>query len=110
MVLEEFLRTHAENEIRDPIKRVLLERDLWAVFDWSASSTDDRLSQSRELQVRLAEVMRRLALTTDEIKSLPETYSQALASGVTWDFVRGLKIRLRSSSMRRMRLRIGTKL
>jgi hypothetical protein len=81
MVLDEFLRTHAENEIRDPIKRVLLKRDLWAVFDWSASSTDDHLTQRRELQVRLAEVMRRLALTSDEIKSLPETYTQALASG-----------------------------
>jgi hypothetical protein len=34
-VLDEFLQTHAENLIRDLVKRAVLQRDLWAVFDWS---------------------------------------------------------------------------
>ena len=34
-VLDEFLQVHAETMIHDPIKRAILQRDLWAVFDWS---------------------------------------------------------------------------
>ena len=33
-VLDEFLQTHAERLIPDPLKRAILQRDLWAVFDW----------------------------------------------------------------------------
>jgi hypothetical protein len=79
-VLDEFLRDHAENQIRDPAKRALLQRVLWAVFDWSARG-DNRTAERRELQIRLARVMRRLALTREEIKSLPDNYAQAIASG-----------------------------
>src|SRR5712692_203818 len=81
-ILDEFLRAHAENQIRDPAKKALLQRNLWAVFDWSAPSGGDHAAERRELQVRLAEVLRRLALTSEEIKSLPDNYAQAVASGV----------------------------
>jgi len=80
-VLDEFLRTHAENQIRDPAKRALLQRNLWAVFDWSARRGDNHIGERRELQIRLARVLRRLALTGEEIKSLPDNYAQAIASG-----------------------------
>jgi hypothetical protein len=79
-VLDEFLRTHGENEIRDPVKRAVLQRNLWAVFDWSALGGDHAVER-RELQIRLAEVLRRLALTSSEIKSLLDNYAQAVASG-----------------------------
>jgi len=85
-VLDEFLRTHAENQIHDPLERAILQRDLWAVFDWSAQQNS--LSQrptydteKRELQTRLAEALRRLALTPEEIAALPANYGQAVASG-----------------------------
>jgi hypothetical protein len=84
-VLDEFLQAHAENQIHDPVKRAILQRDLWAVFDWSVQQhsyqgpTYDQ--QKRELQTRLAEVLRRLALTAEEIHSLPANYGQAIASG-----------------------------
>ncbi|MGA2075542.1 MAG: hypothetical protein ABSH52_18790 [Terriglobia bacterium] len=80
-ILDEFLRTHGENEIRDPIKMALFQHNLWAVFDWSAIMGGDHAAERRELQIRLAEVLRRLALTSDEIKSLPDNYTQAAASG-----------------------------
>ncbi len=85
-VLDEFLQTHAENLIRDPVKRAMLQRDLWAVFDWSVQQFPGRdrpqyAKQKQELQARLAEVLRRLALTPAELKSLPDNYSQAVASG-----------------------------
>src|ERR1039458_874113 len=85
-VLDEFLRTHAENLIHDPIKRAMLQRDLWAVFDWSVQRFPARdrppyTKEKEELQARLAEVLRRLKLTPEELKSLPDNYSQATASG-----------------------------
>src|SRR6266849_3440303 len=33
-VLDEFLRTHAQTQVRDPAKRALFASKLWAVFDW----------------------------------------------------------------------------
>jgi hypothetical protein len=85
-VLDEFLTTHGEMLIRDPLKRAMFERDLWAVFDWSIAQFPARgrptyAKEKQELQVRLAEVLRRIALTPDEMKALPDTYAQAVASG-----------------------------
>jgi hypothetical protein len=80
-VLDEFLRTHGENQIRDPVRKAMLQRELWAIFDWSVPNDGDHAAERRELQFRLAEVLRRLALTSDEIKSLPDNYTQAVASG-----------------------------
>jgi len=80
-VLDEFLRTHAERQVRDPLKRAIFQHDLWAIFDWSARRSDTHPTERRELQIRLAEVLRRLALTSEEIKSLPDNYAQAVASG-----------------------------
>src|SRR5262249_27896522 len=55
----------------------VFQRDLWALFDWSARSTDHESSR-RELQRRLAEVLRHLALTQEQIGALPDTYAQAI--------------------------------
>lgn len=81
------METHGENLTRDPIKRALFIRDLWAVFDWSVSrapmNTNDPTygTEKRELQERLAEILHRLSLTSQEIESLPDNYAQALGSG-----------------------------
>jgi hypothetical protein len=85
-VLDEFLQTHAENLIRDPIKHALLQRDLWAVFDWSVQQRSrlkrpDYTEEKRKLQMRLAESLRRLALSSKEVAAFPDTYAQAVASG-----------------------------
>jgi hypothetical protein len=87
-VLDEFLQTHAETLLQDPLKRAMLQSDLWAVFDWSVEEYSEATGQSagysnekRELQIRLADVLKRLALTPEQIKSLPNNYAQAVASG-----------------------------
>ncbi len=85
-LLDEFLKSHGENLIHDPVKRVLLQRDLWTVFDWSVqqrsgSGRPEYNSEKRELQTRLAEVLKRMALTPKEIEALPDNYAQAVASG-----------------------------
>jgi plasmid stabilization system protein ParE len=77
--LDEFLRSHAERAVQDPLKRAIFQRDLWAVFDWAAAG-DDLPEQRRELETRLAEAMRRVAITPKQVRALPETYAAAVAS------------------------------
>ncbi len=77
--LDEFLRVHAERAVQDPLKRAIMQRDLWAIFDWAAADGDPP-RQRRELEARLAEAIRRVALTADEIRALPDTYAAALAA------------------------------
>jgi hypothetical protein len=87
--LDQFLAAHAEKEVRDPLRRALLQRDLWAVFEpWAVPSANDPGAArglrrpTRELQGRLARVIHRLALPADQIRALPDTYAAAIASGV----------------------------
>lgn len=77
--LDEFLRSHAERTVRDPLKRAILQHDLWAVFDWAAAG-DDLPQQRHDLEVRLAEAIRRLALTPKQVRALPDTYVAAVAA------------------------------
>jgi hypothetical protein len=77
--LDEFLRSHAERALQDPLKRAILQRDLWAVFDWAAAG-DDLPQERRELEIRLAEAVRRVALTPEQVHALPDTYAAAVAA------------------------------
>lgn len=79
-VLDEFLSTHAENLIRDPLKRAMFQRDLWAVFDWSASQAEPYPSERQALQTRLAQIVRRVALSKEQIDSLPDNYTLEIRS------------------------------
>jgi hypothetical protein len=76
--LDEFLRTHAEQQVRDPVRRAIFLRDLWAVFDWSARDGGNYELERRELQVRLAEVLRRVAPAAAELAALPDNYEAAI--------------------------------
>lgn len=79
-VLDEFLSTHGEKAINDPLKRALLQRDLWAVFDWTTDCVDCQQTSAGKsnLQTRLVQVIKRLALSPEQIASLPNTYKQAI--------------------------------
>ena len=82
--LDEFLRTHAERALADPLKHAILQHDFWAVFDWAAARDEEDVQFRRErneLCLRLAEAIRRLALTAQEIRALPDNYSAAVAAG-----------------------------
>ena len=81
-VLDEFLSTHAENLIRDPLKCAMFQRDLWAVFDWLASQTEPYSSERQALEIRLAQTIKRVALPKDEILSLPDNYTLAVKSNI----------------------------
>lgn len=73
-VLDEFSSSHAERLITDPVRRAVFQHDLWRVFDWAdeVSVRETNGAAARELQVRLAQAMRRVALTRPEINRLPD--------------------------------------
>ncbi len=77
-VLEEFLRDKGELLIDDPLKRAVLQRDLWLVANWLAGKPDD--DARKRLGPLLAKVIRRLALTPEQIAKLPDNYAAAVAS------------------------------
>ena len=81
-VLDEFLSTQTEGLIRDTLKRAIFQRDLWAVFDWLASQTEPYPAQRRDLEIRLAKIIKRVALSKNAIGSLPDNYTLAVESGV----------------------------
>jgi hypothetical protein len=89
-ILDEFINSHAEKLIQDPLKRVLLQHDLWELFDWAAMPGRISYRQERnELESRLAIVIRRLALTTNEIASLPDNYAESVQNDLP-DLPQGL--------------------
>jgi hypothetical protein len=77
--LDEFLQAHAERLEQAPLKRAVLQHDLWAIFDW-ASRNQAAPYARRALESRIAVAIRRLALTANEARALPDTYAAAVAS------------------------------
>ena len=76
-LFDEFVDRDGHALIRDPLKRALLQHDLWFVFDWLAQ--DDHHGR-RALRSRVAKAIRQLALTKLQIEQLPDTYLQAIES------------------------------
>jgi hypothetical protein len=74
-VLDEFLVTHADDLVREPLKRAMFQHDLWAVFDWAVSQPEPYSSERQALAKCLAQIIRRVALSKEEILSLPDNYA-----------------------------------
>ncbi len=77
-----------EIEVYSDVKRALLQRHLWAVFDWAtvrrAPSWDEpqELKATRfKIQRKIAALMKRLALSEAEILALPNPMKAAAKSG-----------------------------
>lgn len=83
-VLDEFVRGKGETLVADPVRRAVLQRDLWLAFNWLAVRPDghDELSSpaGKRLGTLLAGVVRRLALTPEQVAALPDNYAAAVAS------------------------------
>lgn len=86
-LLNEFLDSHGENLVAQPLKRAKLQHDLWAVFDWLADPYVENVSKTthfgverRALRTLLAPAIRRLALSAEQIDQLPDNFRAAVAS------------------------------
>jgi hypothetical protein len=84
-LLDEFLDKQGEGLVKDSLKRALLQRDLWTLFDWAADpdwlKLDEKyhfVNERRELQTRLGRVIPRLALSANQIEQLPDNYAAAV--------------------------------
>ncbi len=98
-VLDEFLRCRGGRMIDDPLRRVMLQRDLWAVFDLLHDDPNESLplrmpvvppypprsaaqnARAAELARKLAAVIRALAVPRELIERLPDNYQAATAGG-----------------------------
>jgi hypothetical protein len=82
-LLNEFVEKQGEKLIDDPLKRAALQRDLWLVFNWLAQNKDsiDKGSSRERLGIPVSKVIRRLALTPEQIAKLPDNYAGAVKSG-----------------------------
>jgi hypothetical protein len=88
-VLDEFNKG-GESLIANPVKRAMLQRDLWLVFSWLESSHNEfygfgggpeewRARQER-LRTPLAHAIGRVAASPAEIAALPDTFAAAVAA------------------------------
>jgi hypothetical protein len=73
-VLENFIQSNSAQLIKDTLRRALLQRMLWALFDHFALLHENPTPEKREIEVRLVKIMKSVALTDDEIKTLPDNY------------------------------------
>ena len=77
--LDRFLDS-GQDFVKEPLKRAILQRDLWAIFVSTADPNLPHQVERRELQKRLAQVIRQIALSSDEIRQLPDNLQQAVRS------------------------------
>lgn len=86
-ILDEFLAARTPPMPEGAWQRVLLQRDLWAAFDYVAWYPDDWVHQTadepqaRALRQRLARAIARLAVDEADIRNLPDNYTQAAKAG-----------------------------
>jgi hypothetical protein len=86
-LLDECLAKPEQIRPADPVRRAMLQRDLWAPFDYLISRNIVRAGDTQTRQQRddfcrkLAALIRTLTLTPAEIQSLPDTYTLAINSG-----------------------------
>jgi hypothetical protein len=74
-LLDEFIATHAELLVDDPVKRALFQRNLWAVFLWLNEGTTVERERD-QLERRIAAIIKSVALTDEEIGRLPHNFTR----------------------------------
>lgn len=85
-LLDEFLQKDGAGMITDPLKRVVLLRDLWAAHDFLTEQNIRRYGsletrhRREQLGGKLARVIASLALPRKIIETLPDTYAAAVRS------------------------------
>jgi hypothetical protein len=105
-LLDEFLKVAPDRQLKEPLKRAVLQHDLWEAFtattqearlfvfsdvngrllkdqhyiDPGDAGLDDR-KQRRDVQKRLAQAMRAVALSPREIEALRDNFADAVKAG-----------------------------
>jgi hypothetical protein len=94
-LLDQFLEREGEKLSTHPLKRVLLQHDLWTLFDFLMIRHIERRGdyevrhRRNEICRKLARAIHALALPVETLKQLPDNYALAVQSGrfaATHDF------------------------
>ena len=86
-LLDEFLTQDGADRISDPLKRVVLQHDLWAAYDHLIDLNIRRIgdlptrTRRDTLCRKLAGCMQQLAVSQHQLDQLPDTYTLAVESG-----------------------------
>lgn len=88
-VLDEFNNSAGSQKLGSPLQRAVLQHDLWAIFDWVSARQvgmqwvgyEPASQERRELQERLVQAISKLALPGNDVGTLTNNYSDAVASG-----------------------------
>jgi hypothetical protein len=92
--LDEFNQRNLARKIKDPLRRVILQRDLWQLYDWASENhegPESPFERARaELRPRLAAAMKQLAPDEKQIARLPHNLNALGAMAGIADFPRGL--------------------
>jgi hypothetical protein len=88
--LNSFVSRNADSLIQDPLRRAMFHRDLWAVFNWvvgehlvGPSLSADEVARAQEALARpLAQLIRRLAISSEQIRALADNYESAVDAKV----------------------------
>lgn len=86
-LLDEFLANEGDKLSTDPMKRVLLQHDLWTLFDFlmdrhiARHGDLETRSRRNELCRKLARAIQVLALPAEILAGLPDNYTLAVQSG-----------------------------
>ena len=81
--LDSFLSAESPRRDLEPVRALMLQRDLWALHDLIATVkplSDPAEAARAELRVRLARAVAALALTEEQIVRLPDNYALSVAS------------------------------
>jgi hypothetical protein len=84
--LDRFLAGPGDRPVTDPLKRLFLQHDLWAAFDYAAWYPDEWVFKSKyepaaiALRARAAQAISKLALTERELAAVPDNYALAVKS------------------------------
>ena len=83
LTLEQFLKKYDPERPISHVKRALMQRDLWAVYDWVAKNGDAHPRESHKLKILIARAIAALALSREQIENLPDNYGDTWAALAT---------------------------
>ncbi len=76
-LLDDLLSQDVERTMPDTRRRALLQHELWQVFDWTMKNDSVDPAARIKLRKKLAAAIRRVALTQQQVESLPSSFSRA---------------------------------
>lgn len=66
---------------QEPVERALFQHDMWLLYDWAVSRSKPQPKRRKKIAHLSARIMNLVALTSEQIKKLPNNYDRTVSSG-----------------------------